>query len=213
MSSLAPENAAHVFGPRFLHTEGLQDFLGGNTPTTPMTFDGALAEQAASEGCLLVYRPARLPDGRPLTLPTLFERVGTLAKPGLGFRGEQPWFLADPFAVGETPEEGWALVVQEPWPETLNRTYDDAGLAIARRASGRPWRRRRAVEAAFDTLAFAFASDLRLLSAHFDWTSTPSADGGWMNVGGFGAGVLDVVAYSPPVKHGWLGSCPTLVGT
>lgn len=212
MSSFASENAVQLFGPRYLPTEGLQDFLGGQSPSVTMAFDRALAEQAAKEGCLLVYRPARLPDGRPLTLPNLFERVAQLAKPGLAFRGEHPWFLADPFAIGETPEEGWALVAQEPWPETLNRTYDDASLGIGRRAAGRPWRRRRAVEAAFDTFAFAFASDLRLLSSHFDWTSTPSADGGWMNVGGLGAGVLDVVSYSPPVKHGWLGSCPTLVG-
>jgi hypothetical protein len=212
MPSFAPENSAQVFGPRFLPAEALEHFLGGHTPTTAMAFDATVIEQAASEGCLLVYRPARFPDGRPLTLPALFERVGELAKAGVAFRGEHPWFLADPFAVGETPEEGWALVAREPWPETLNRTYEEAGLAITRRAQGRPWRRRRAVEAAFDTLAFAFASDLRPLSAHFDWTGTPSADGGWMNVGGFGAGVLDVVAYSPPVKHGWLGSCPTLVG-
>jgi hypothetical protein len=213
MSSLDLQSASNVFGTRFLRVEGLQEFLGGSTPTTGITLDPAAAEQAASEGCLLVYRPARLPDGRPLTLPALFERVAALAKPGLGFRGEQPWFLADPFAIGESPEEGWALVTQEPWRETLNRTYDDAALAMAKRAAGRPWRRRRAVEAAFDTLAFAFANDMRLLSSHFDWTATPSSDGGWMNVGGFGAGVLDVVSYSPPVKHGWLGSCPTLAGS
>jgi hypothetical protein len=209
--SLALDAAHRIFGDDLLDPAALREFLGDAPELRELRLDTDLAESARSDGCLLLYRPANLPGGRPLTLPALFERIAALARPDLQFRGSDPWFLRDPLLLGETPEEGWALIARDPWAETLNSTYDEATRVLERRAAGRPWRRRRAVEAVFDTLAFAHVRGIALLSKGFDWTTTPSADGGLVTVGGFGAGVLDVVAYSAPVKHGWLGSVPTLV--
>ena len=62
-------------------------------------------------------------------------------------------------------------------------------------------------------LAVAAVRRSRLLEAAWDWSSTPSADGGLLNVGGFTEAGLDVLAYSKAVKHGALGICPTLVRT
>lgn len=211
MSLLSLDDARRLFGSSLLGPESLTSFVGGTIPTRELRIDTALAEQAQREGCLLLYRPAELPDGTPITLASLFERVATLASPGSGFRSEDPWFLRDPIARSESVEAGWALVSREPWPETCNQTYDAGDRAIAHRAAGRPWRRRRGVEAAFDTLAFRHVRGVRLLAESYDWTATPSADGGFLNVGGFDEGGLDVLAYSAPVKHGRLGSCPTLI--
>src|SRR5262245_55424368 len=211
-SSLTLDAARRIFGQDLLEPTDLRDLLGDAPAAPAPDLDTDFAESAHADGCLLLYRPAQLPGGHSLTLPALFERVGALARPDLRFRGEEPWFLSDPVASSETPQGGWALIARAPWPETLNSTYEQASRAVARRAAGRPWRRRRAIEAVLDTLAFAHARGVALLAESFDWTLTASADGGLVTVGGFGAGVLDVVAYSPPVKHGWLGSVPTLVG-
>jgi hypothetical protein len=210
---LTLDDARRSFGDDLLEPAALAELLGGAPDAPVLGLDATLAENARGEGCLLVYRPASFPDGRPLTLAALFERVEALARPDLRFRGSDPWFLRDPVLVGETVEAGWALVARDPWPETLNATYEEGTRALSRRAGREAWRRRNAVEAVFDTLAFAHARGVVLLARTFDWTTTPSADGGLVTVGGFGAGVLDVVAYSTPVKHGWLGSAPTLVGS
>lgn len=211
MSLLSLDAARDLFGPNLVEPEALADFLGGRIEAHDLRLDAAVAEEAHRLGCLLLYRPERLPAGPALTLSNLFERLAALDRPNLRFRSDDPWFVRDPSAGGECIEGGWALVSRDPWPETCNQTYDAASRAISRRAAGRPWRRRRAVEAAFDTLAFQHARGVRLLAESFDWTGTESSDGGLVNVGGFDASGLDVLAYSRPVKHGWLGSCPTLV--
>jgi hypothetical protein len=212
-SPLTLDAARRIFGEDLLAPDALAELLGEPPDAPGIPFETRLAEAARADGCLLLYRPANLAPAHPLTLPALFERVGALARSDLRFRGDDPWFLRDPLVLAETPEAGWALVARNPWPETLNATYEVGTGALARRAAGLPWRRRRAVEAAFDTIAFAQARGKALLAKSFDWTTTPSADGGLVTVGGFEAGVLDVVAYSAPVKHGWLGSVPTLVGS
>ena len=211
-SPLTLDAARRIFGQDLVEPAALRDLLGDAPAAPDLDLDTDDAEAARADGCLLLCRPAQLPDGHSLTLPTLFERVGALGRPDLRFRGEEPWFLRDPLVSSETPEGGWALIAREPWPETLNNTYEEGTRAVERRTGGRPWRRRRAIEAVFDTLAFAHARGIALLAESFDWTTTPTVDGGLVTVGGFGAGVLDVIAYSAPVKHGWLGSVPTLVG-
>ena len=110
-----------------------------------------------------------------------------------------------------TAEPGWVLVAKEPWRETLNLVYDRAEAALEQRAGSDPWRRRRAAEIAFDTLAYAAARGRHLLADRWDWSSTSSNDGGLVNVGAFGEKGLDVLSYSKAVKHGALGICPTLV--
>lgn len=213
MAGLSVDAAREVFQGDLLAEDAASALLGASCPPAPrhLDLDRALAAQARSQGALLVYRPARLADGRPVTLELLVERTRALGRPDLAFASKDPWFLADPGVVGETPEQAWALVAPEPWPETLGLPYDAAARALAARAAPFPWRRRRAVETVFDVLVAAHARGRRLLERSYDWTSTRSSDGGWVYVGGLGAAALEVASFSAPIRHGRLGSCPTLI--
>jgi len=84
----------------------------------------------------------------------------------------------------------------------LRRCTGRAGVPPGRR-------RRRAVEAVYDTvLSFAARGQRRLVKT-WDWTSSVTLDGGIVNVGGFGERGLQILAFSPAVRHGALGVCPT----
>lgn len=213
MSSLDSEEARRLFGDDLIDPAALHALLGEEPVSVPaIPFSRETAEAAQRAGCLLIYRPAALADGRPLTLATLADVASNRGGGIVAFAGDDPWFIEDPVAGTESVEAGWALVAKEPWPETLNKTYPVGEKALAQRAGSVPWRRRRAAEIAFDTLAYAAARNTRLLAKHWDWSSTQSRDGGWVNIGGFGDAGLEVLSYSRAVKHGALGICPTLVG-
>ena len=68
-------------------------------------------------------------------------------------------------------------------------------------------RRRSAVEVAFDTLCWHAAKGERLLATTWDWSRSPSSDGGLVALGEFGAKGLGCIAYSRAVKHNLLGVC------
>lgn len=213
MSLLSRDDARRLFGDDLIDHEALGALLGANAPdaTPEIPFERQVAESARASGCLLLYRPAALRDGRRLTLATLAE-IGSGREDGLAaFSAEDPWFVHDPTVNLEAAEEGWALVSPEPWAETLNQTYSQGEEALRSRAGSAPWRRRRAAEIALDTLAYASARGRRVLVDRWDWSSTPSLDGGLLNLGGFREAGLDVLSYSRAVKHGALGICPTLV--
>jgi len=208
MGSLSPSDGRQIFGDFLVDAADLGALLGTPPPAAgAIPFSRAEAEAARDAGCGLVYRPASDAAGRSITLAMLFE--ATSGDRSRGFRGDEPWFLGEPFAAQETVEPGWALFHREPLRESLNRVYDAADAALAARGDG--WRRRRAVEAAFDCLALAAARGTHLLERAWDWTSTSGIDGSLANVGGFGAAGLEVLSYSRVVKHGALGMCPTLV--
>ncbi len=215
MSSLSSKEAHRLLGEDLIDPAPLAAALGLALPVSassdPIPIPAAQATAAREAGCLLVLRPDRFADGRPVTLAALLERCAARSDALLRFRGEDPWFAEEAFATTETPEPGWALVYRAPWRETLNRTYQDAEHALERRRGREPWRRRRAVEIALDCLAFAAARGERLLGSHWDWSSSACGDGALVNVGGFTSGGLEVLAYSRPVKHGALGICPTIV--
>lgn len=214
MTTLSLEEARGLFGSDLIDGAALRGLLGREPegiPAIPFTRDVAAAAREA--GSMLVYRPAALPDGSPITLTSLAQFCASRSDGLVAFAGEDPWFLDDETTSADPAEAGWALVAKEPWQETLNLVYDRAEEALRRRAATQPWRRRRAAEIAFDTLAYAAAGRGRLLSAHWDWSSTRSRDGGLLNVGRFGDSGLDVLSYSKAVKHGALGICPTLVAT
>jgi hypothetical protein len=214
MSPLRLDDARRILGDDVIPPDDLAALLGAACapPSGTLPFTAEELEAAHGAQCLLIYRPEKASGGAPLTLAWLHERHGEAKSAGGRlFRATASWFLSDPFARRETVEEGWALVAKAPWPETLNLTYEQAGEALQRRAAGRPWRRRRAVEAAFDCLAVESLRGLRLLGRAWDWTSTSGTDGGLVNVGGFDENGLDVLSYSLAVKHGALGSCPTVV--
>ena len=134
----------------------------------------------------------------------------TAADRSRGFKGDEPWFVDLPFASTETPETGWAVFSVAPWAETLNRTYLAGDEALRARAGALPWRRRRAVEIAYDSFVAATAGE-RLLERTWDWSGSASTDGGLLTLGGFVTSGIDVIAYSRAVKHDALGICPTLV--
>ena len=177
-------------------------------PPESLPIDPESATRLAQEGHGLAWRAAATVDGRPITLARLHE--ATAADRSGGFKGEEPWFVDLPFASDETPEAGWAIFSLAPWRETLNRTFDAGDAAMLARAGTDPWRRRRSVEIAFDCFA-AVAGGERLLERAWDWSGSPSTDGGLLTLGGFGATGLEVIAYSRAVKHDALGICPTLV--
>jgi hypothetical protein len=213
MSSIDREDARRLLGDDLIDPEALRALLGTEPAAVPaIPFAAETVETAHGSGSLLIYRPGTLADGRALTLATLADLAGGRSDGLVAFAADEPWFVDDPLVADERVEGGWALVAKEPWPETLNKTYGAGEQALTRRAGAVPWRRRRAVEIAFDTLAYAAARGSRLLADRWDWSSTASRDGGLVNVGGFTASGLDVLSYSRAVKHGALGICPTLVG-
>jgi len=214
--ALTPDAAGDLLGREVITPAMVADALGQAIATRDVRstlpgIDREAIEEARRRGATLVFRPRCLADGTPLTLAWLHERFARSTGPR--FRGEDPWFLAEPFARSETPQPGWALVGKDPWRETLNRTYEEGGRVLERLARPLPstWRRRSAVEAAYDCLIVAITSGARLLADGWDWTSTAATDGGRINVGGFGPEGLDVLSYSKAVKHGALGICPTIV--
>ncbi len=208
MASLSLAEARQVFGARLLGPDRLARVLGDlPAPPDSVAIEPEFATRLAREGCGLVWRAATTADGRPVTLARLHE--ATAGDRSRGFKGDEPWFVDLPFATEETPETGWAVFALAPWPETLNRTFGAGDAALRQRAGAHLWRRRRAVEIAFDCLAAA-ATGERLLEHAWDWSGTPSTDGGLLTLGGFGASGLEVIAYSRAVKHDALGICPTL---
>jgi hypothetical protein len=212
MSSITAAEARRLLGDRFLAPESAASLLGataGPPGGSTLPFSADELSEAAEQGCYLLYRPDRDATGKPITLVHLLDLAARAEIPG--FRGDDPWFVDRPFAASESVQPGWALFPAEPWRETLNSTYERADAAISRRAAGVPWRRRRAVEIAFDCFAVATARERRLLERAWDWSSTAGEDGGLLNLGGYTPAGLDVLSYSRAVKHGALGACPTLV--
>ncbi len=211
MTTLSLDEARSLFGDDLLDADAIRALLGAHAESDPeIPFSREVAVAARDAGCLLVLRPQSLPGVGPVTLGALAElaaqRDGFTA-----FASDDPWFADDATVNAIAAEPGWALVAKEPWRETLNLVYDRADEALRLRAGSTTWRRRRAPEIAFDTLAYAAARGERLLVDRWDWSSTLSQDGGLVNVGAFGEKGLDVLSYSKAVKHGALGICPTLV--
>lgn len=214
MSNLSHDDARRLFGADLIDSEALRALLGGDVAGVPaIPFARDVAITARESGCLLVYRPATLLDGTPITLAALATLTRGRSDGRAGFAGDEPWFVDDATVNADAVEAGWALVAKEPWRETVNQNYGRGQDALRSRAGALPWRRRRAPEIAFDVLAYAAARGTRLLEDRWDWSSTQSHDGGLVNVGRFGDAGLDVLSYSKAVKHGALGICPTLVGT
>ena len=214
MRTLSLEEARGLFGSDLIDGAALRGLLGREPDGVPaIPFARDVASAARETGCMLVYRPAALPDGGAITLSTIARFCAARTDGPVAFASEDPWFLDDETTDADPAEAGWALVAKEPWRETLNLVYERGEEGLRRRAGAQPWRRRRAAEIAFDTLAYAAAGRGRLLPAQWDWSSTQSRDGGFVNVGRFGDAGLDVLSYSKAVKHGALGICPTLVGT
>ena len=182
-----------------------------------LPFDRATLHRAEAEGAVLVLRVPRDPVGA-LSILRLRERFpqAFAAKgltDGVGYQLRSEWTAAaQPFAA-EAPDLGWRLVSAAPPAETLGRTHAQQAAALAAYAarlgvSPTRARRRSAIDAAYD-LTLAFATDSRrLLATAWDWTRTETSDGAYVTVGNFGAGGLQILAYSAAVRFGSLGMCP-----
>ena len=208
-----------VLGPRELAAALGFDPLGVLTPAeraavARLPFGAADLERARAEGELLVLRVPRDPEG-PLTMLRLAARLAGGFEPrvhrGVGYLLRDEWTIDEqPFATAETCAAGWWLVRRLPLPATLGRSYREQERALAALGpaeAARP-RRRSAVEIAFDALCWQRVHGERLLAAVWDWSRSPTPDGGYVALGEHGPEGLHVVAYSRAVRFGTLGVCP-----
>jgi hypothetical protein len=171
---------------------------------------------ARARGDILVFRTAT-DDGAPLTTLRLLQRFPETVQPqllkGVGYQLKDEWTVAqEPFAASATCRSGWHLVHGAPVPATVNLNYEQQEAALARYAeslalAGR-LSRRTAIEAVYDTILLHRAHGTRLLERAWDWSSTPTQDGGFMTVGEFASDGLKLVGYSRAVRFGTLGVCP-----
>jgi len=182
-----------------------------------LPFDRATLQRAAAHGALLILRVPRDRSG-PLSIRRLHDKFPTAfaAKgltDGVGYQLRSEWTAAAQSFAADAPELGWRLVAAEPPAETLGRPHAQQTGALAAFAerlgvSASRGRRRTAVDAAYD-LTFAFvARNRRLLATTWDWTRTDTADGAFVTVGNFGAGGMQILAYSAAVRFASLGTCP-----
>ncbi|MFI5398108.1 MAG: hypothetical protein ACHQ9S_21435 [Candidatus Binatia bacterium] len=203
---LGPEEVVNVFGP--VSAPELRAEL-------PFTSD-ALAT-ARKGGMMLVLRLAQAEDREPLTIVKMLQRFpqafdAKLARE-MGYQLRDEWGIAlEPLAAKETCTAGWALVRKAVLEDSCNLSYDEQDAAIRRYAAivgDAALRRRTAVEAVYDTLLYFEARKTRLLERSWDWSSSATLDGGYLNVGGFAAAGMQVLSFSRAVRHGQLGVCPT----
>jgi len=214
------EQARAVLGRDVLGPEEIGSVFGTAAITQPLAqipFSPADLAVASERGMFLVLRTAASADETALTILDLLRRFPGDFDPKLlrqvGYQLRDEWGIAlEPLAATETCTAGWALVCKDVLPETLNASYDEQERPIKQfgEMTGHgAFRRRTAVEAVYDTLLYAHTRELRLLERSWDWSSSATVDGGYLNVGGFAASGLQVLSFSRAVRHGQLGVCPT----
>ncbi len=205
---LAPDDVARAFGTT------AQRFGGDGTLLAHVPYDLATLRAAHARGHLLVFRTPTDGDA-PLTVMRLLERfpgaIQAKLLKGVGYLLKDEWTLdQEPFVARDTCRLEWRLVHREPIAETCNLSYalqdaalalyaEDAGLAGARRRSG--------IAIVYDTLLFARAHGVTLLEHTWDWSDTPTADGGLVTAGELSADGLRIIGYSRAVRFGTLGIC------
>ena len=219
-SSTPIAEARMVFGSFMLGPDDVARVLGGEPlrgdASTAVPFSRAVLEQARSRGDVLIFRTES--DGpAPLTLTRLIERFPETLQSGLhkgvGYQLKDEWtVLQEPFAASATCTPGWRLVHGSPVPSTCNLNYEQQDDVLRRydpeqNGSG-TYARRSAVEAAYDTILLNRAHGTRLLQKSFDWSDTPTQDGGFVTIGQFEDDGLRIVGYSRAVRFGTLGICP-----
>jgi len=220
MDTTSITDARAIFGTDLLAPEDVGRVLGlspsalGANGAVP--YSRAALESARARGDLLVFRVAADAE-RPLTVLRLAERFPETVDPrllkGVGYQLKDERTIAlEPFADRATCETGWRLVHRAPVPATCNLNYELQDTVLARYAEsiGLAGRlvRRSAIEAVFDTILLRRAHGTRLLERAWDWSATPTADGGMITVGEFAESGLHILGYSRAVRFGTLGICP-----
>jgi hypothetical protein len=215
--------ARTLFGPFLLAPDDVgtllsvdpKAFAGGSEDgLASVPYARPVLEAARRRGDVLVYRVASDVQG-PLTVVRLLERfpetVQAQLLKGVGYQLKDEWTVdGEPFASTETCRPGWRLVHQAPVPATCNLNYEqqDAALETYGASIGAAVTRRSAIEAVYDTVLLRRAHGTRLLERAWDWSDTPTQDGGFITVGEFGEDGLRIVGYSRAVRFGTLGVCP-----
>jgi len=217
--ALTIAQAKGILGDDFVGPEELQGVFGTTVASVadiPFTTDEVSA--AKSRGELLLLRTGEI-AATPLTISALAEKLPQVFNTKLlhasGYALKNDWgILLEPLSEEAVCTAGWALVSAEIVPETRNLSFDEQEEVLRRHITARgpqssPWRRRSAVEAVYDTAVVFAARGRRLLERSWDWTTSPTEDGGLLQVGGFGKNGLEVLSYSRGNRHGALGACLT----
>jgi hypothetical protein len=211
--------ARTVLGDDLVGPDEIGPVFGAVPPPPPIPFarDALAAAQRANE--MLILRVATVNAGTALTILHMIERLPRAFDKKLlrqvGYQLKDDWGITlEPLAATDTCAPGWALVRKEILDDTRNLLYDDQEAVLRRYAErlGVPSatvRRRRAVETVYDTVLYSEARGVRLLEKAWDWSSSRSIDGGYLNAGGFTANGIQILSFSRAVRHGGLGVCPT----
>jgi hypothetical protein len=209
--------ARRLLGSDVLGPDEVRATFGVTVPAPPLPYALAELEIAAAHGEALIYHTHRDAAG-PLTLQRLIERFPEVFDARLlrqtGYQLKDDWGIAlEPLAQSETCVPGWRLVRKRILDETRNRVYAEQEDALAQCAANlhlppKVLRRRSAIEIAYGLLLYHATRGERLLAREWDWSSSRTLDAGYLNVGGFGPQGLQVLSYSPAVRHGALGVCP-----
>ncbi|HEX7407187.1 MAG TPA: hypothetical protein VF515_05985 [Candidatus Binatia bacterium] len=220
MAVTSVSQARTVLGDDVLGAEALANVLGQVSAAelrTEIPFTSAALAAARNSGMMLVLRLAQADDRVPLTIVQMLQRFPQAFDQKLlrqmGYQLKDEWGIAlEPLAATETCTPGWALVRKDVLEDSCNLSYDEQDTAIRNYAAmlgDAAVRRRTAVEAVYDTLLYFEARKIRLLERSWDWSSSATLDGGYLNVGGFASAGMQVLSYSRAVRHGQLGVCPT----
>lgn len=209
--------ARTIFGTFMLGPDDVGRVLGlsPSPAAANVPFARVDLERARVRGDVLVFR-TDADSGVPLTLARLIERFPEALQPGLrkgvGYQLKDEWtVLQEPLTGSAMCRPGWALVHGRPLAATCNLNYEQQDGALARYDSeqgGETFSRRSAIEAAYDTILLNRAHATRLLAKAFDWSDTPTQDGGFVTIGQFEEDGLRIVGYSRAVRFGTLGVCP-----
>ncbi|MCK6556109.1 hypothetical protein L6Q96_16250 [Candidatus Binatia bacterium] len=217
--------AQGIMGPGALGPDEVAAAFGASAVPLlpPIPFSAAELRAGRAAGEMLVLRTDRLAADKPLTILAMIDRVpdafDARALRTTGYLLKDEWGIAlEPLAATDTCRAAWALVATDVLPASCNRPFDEQAAALARYTSERglpanALRRRTAVEAVYDTVLHFAAGRGRLLERTWDWTSSMTVDEGFLNIGGFGPTGMQIVGYSPGIRHGALGLCPTSATT
>jgi hypothetical protein len=210
-TGLSVNDARALLGDDVLGADDAANVFGTGVDAPPIPFSSEELAVAKTAGDMLVLRLATV-GNQPLTVQRLIQGFPQsfderyLRK--MGYQLRDDWGIElEPLAGTDTCTFGWALVCKDILADTRNLAYDEQDVVVETYRNG--VRRRSAVEAAYDTLLYFGARKVRLLETTWDWTGSRTVDGGYLNVGGFGAAGLQVLSFSRAVRHGALGVCPT----
>ncbi len=217
LSTVSLEAARSILGADVLGVHEVASVFGADVGLSPIPYSAADLEVAATAGECLILRLDRDEAG-PLTLLRLIERFPRDFDQRLlrtaGYLLKDDWGIQlEPLAATDTCAAGWTLVRKAILNETRNLPYEEQESALGQYAATlgipRPClRRRSAVEIAYDLILYQHARGERLLASTWDWSASRTVDSGYLNVGGFGRDGMQILSYSPAVRHGALGVCP-----